>query len=107
RAEEVVNEGHVVNSNTTIKRDYINFFPTANIAYFLNESDFLKLSFSRRINRPNLEALNPFVDITDSLNQHGGNPYLKPELINALEGGYNKDWKKIFLSTNLFYRNAT
>ena len=107
RAEQVYNEGHAVSNNVNVKRDYFNLFPTANIAYFINPSNFIKLSFSRRINRPSLGQLNPFVDITDSLNQHGGNPYLKPEFINALEAGYNKEWKKVSFSTNIFYRYAT
>lgn len=107
RAEQVYNEGYAISNNVNVKRDYFNLFPTANLAYYINSSDFIKLSFSRRINRPSLGQLNPFVDITDSLNQHGGNPYLKPEFVNALEGGYNKEWKKVSFSTNLFYRYAT
>lgn len=107
RAEQMDNTGYAISNNVSVKRDYFNLFPTANIAYFINQSDFLKLSFSRRINRPGLGQLNPFVDITDSLNQHGGNPYLKPEYINSLEAGYNKEWKKVSFSTILFYRYAT
>jgi outer membrane receptor protein involved in Fe transport len=107
RFEQVYNKGYGKNNNPYVKRDYFNFFPTANLAYFLNSGDFIKISFSRRINRPDLERLNPFIDITDSLNQHGGNPYLKPELINAFEAGFNKEWKKISLLINVFYRYAT
>lgn len=107
RVEQVYNEGKSVTSNIFVKRDYLNFFPTANIAYYINSGDFIKLSFSRRINRPGLGQLNPFTDITDSLNPHSGNPYLKPELVNALEAGYNKEWKKISLSANIFYRYST
>jgi hypothetical protein len=44
------------------------------------------------------------IDITDSLNQHGGNPYLKPELVNAFEVGYSKDGEGWSLSSNAFYR---
>ncbi|MGZ3861990.1 MAG: TonB-dependent receptor domain-containing protein [Bacteroidia bacterium] len=107
RAEQVYNHGYVDSKSLSFYRDYFNLFPTANIAYYLNANDFFKLSFSRRINRPGLGQLNPFIDITDSLNQHGGNPNLKPELINSLEGGFNKEWKRISLSSNLFYRYAT
>ncbi|MEP7266228.1 MAG: TonB-dependent receptor, partial [Saprospiraceae bacterium] len=107
RAEQVYNHGDGITNNLTIKNTYLNLFPTGNLSYYINESDFLKLSFNRRINRPRLGQLNPFIDITDSLNPHGGNPYLKPELINALEWGYNKEWKKSSFSTNLFYRYAT
>jgi outer membrane receptor protein involved in Fe transport len=44
------------------------------------------------------------IDITDSLNQHGGNPYLKPELVNAFEVGYNKEGEGWSLSSSAFYR---
>ncbi|HSH64595.1 MAG TPA: outer membrane beta-barrel family protein, partial [Bacteroidia bacterium] len=107
RAEQMDNKGYAVRNNVSVRRDYFNLFPTASIAYFINPSDFIKLSYSRRINRPSLDQLNPFVDITDSLNQHGGNPYLKPEYINSLEAGYNKEWKKFSFSSILFYRYAT
>ena len=106
RVEQVYNEGKVA-SVSVVKRNYMNFFPTGNLAYYLNTSDFLKLSVTRRINRPDLERMNPFLDITDSLNPHNGNPYLKPELSNAVEAGYNKEMKKISLSVNVFYRYTT
>jgi outer membrane receptor protein involved in Fe transport len=105
RAEKVMNEGtSISNSSISFQRDYFNLFPTANVAYFLNKSDFLKFSYSRRINRPGLGQLNPMIDITDSLNQHGGNPYLKPELVNAFEVGYNKEGEGWSLSSSAFYR---
>lgn len=107
RAEQMNNEGYALSNNVTVKRNYFNLFPTANIVYFINQNDFIKLSYSRRVNRPGLGQLNPFIDITDSLNQHGGNPYLKPEYINSLEGGHNKEWKKVSFSSILFYRYAT
>ena len=105
RAEHVNNAGtSVSNSSISFERNYFNLFPTANLAYFLNPSDFLKFSYSRRINRPGLGALNPMIDITDSLNQHGGNPYLKPELVHAFEVGYNKEGEGWSLSSSGFYR---
>ncbi len=105
RAENVNNTGtSISNSSISFQRNYFNVFPTANLAYFLNKSDFVKFSYSRRINRPGLGSLNPMIDITDSLNQHGGNPYLKPELVNAFEVGYSKDGEGWSLSSNAFYR---
>lgn len=105
RAEKVMNEGtSISNSSISFQRVYFNLFPTANFAYFVNKVDFLKFSYSRRINRPGLGELNPMIDITDSLNQHGGNPYLKPELVNAFEVGYNKEGEGWSLSSSAFYR---
>jgi outer membrane receptor protein involved in Fe transport len=107
RMEQVYNHGYGESNGLSVVRQYLNFFPTANLSYYFNAGDFAKISFSRRINRPSLGQLNPYTDITDSLSQHGGNPYLKPELINAAEAGFNKEWKKVSLLTNVFYRYAT
>jgi outer membrane receptor protein involved in Fe transport len=107
RAEQVYNEGKGSGNDVFVKREYFNLFPTANLAYYITQSDFLKISIGRRINRPNLEQLNPFTDLTDSLSQHSGNPYLRPELANSLEFGYNKEWKKVSFNINLYYRYTT
>ncbi len=50
--------------------------------------------------------LNPFVDITDALNPHSGNPFLKPEIIHALEVGYSREFNKIELNSSIFYRHS-
>ncbi len=107
RCEYVFNLGKGITNNFSSKHDYLNFFPSVNISHFFKSGDNIKLSFSRRINRPTLSDLNPFIDITDSLNQRGGNPFLKPELINSIELGNNKVWKKYSLSSTLFYRLST
>jgi outer membrane receptor protein involved in Fe transport len=106
RVEQVNNNGNTNTNSMTIKNNYLKLFPTANISYVVKADEFWKLSYGKRINRPDLEDLNPFVDITDALNPHSGNPNLKPEIIQALELGYNKEWEKTTLSTNLFYRYA-
>lgn len=106
RAEQVTNNGKTNTNSTTVKNNYLKLFPTANISYVVKADEFWKLSYGKRINRPDLDDFNPFVDITDALNPHSGNPNLKPEIIQALELGYNKEWEKMTLSTNLFYRYA-
>jgi outer membrane receptor protein involved in Fe transport len=107
RAEQVYNNSKGANNKLIARQQYLKLFPTANIAYYLSPNNYFKFSLSRRINRPQLEQLNPFVDITDSLNPHSGNPYLKPELVNSYELGYNKNWKKTALSASIFYRSGT
>jgi outer membrane receptor protein involved in Fe transport len=107
RGEQTNNHGMGKNNDLGFDNQYFKLFPNAGIVKYLNENDFLKLSYNRRINRPRLGQLNPFVDVTDSLGQHGGNPNLLPELVNALELGYNKEAKNVNFSTALFYRNAS
>ncbi|URC12459.1 TonB-dependent receptor domain-containing protein [Flavobacterium sp. B183] len=107
RAEQVSNNGKTQNNSDNFSNHYVKLFPSASLQLNLASDEFLKMSYSKRINRPDLDNLNPFIDITDALNPHGGNPYLKPEIIHIIETGYSKEWSKYSLSTNAFYRNAT
>ena len=107
RAEQVNNKGTVYNTNTLFTNQYLSLFPSANIVYYAKHQTFYKFSYGRKINRPGFGQLNPFIDVTDSLNQHGGNPTLQPELIHSLELGMNKDWQKFSVYSVLYYRNAT
>jgi outer membrane receptor protein involved in Fe transport len=67
----------------------------------------VKLSYSRRINRPSFGQLIPFTDITDSLNQRAGNPALKPELAHSLELSYSRAFGNGNFSASAFYRNTS
>ncbi|QOG04402.1 TonB-dependent receptor domain-containing protein [Flavobacterium sp. MDT1-60] len=107
RAENVSNNGATQNNSDRFNNDYIKFFPSASAQLNLASDEFVKIGYSKRINRPDLDDLNPFMDITDALNPHSGNPYLKPEIIHIAEMSYNKDWNDYSFSTNAFYRNAT
>ncbi|WP_149206587.1 TonB-dependent receptor domain-containing protein [Flavobacterium johnsoniae] len=106
RAENVSNNGATQNNSDHFSNDYLKIFPSGSVQLNLKSDEFLKFGYSKRINRPDLDDLNPFIDITDALNPHGGNPYLKPEIIHIVELSYNKDWDKYSLSGNAFYRNA-
>lgn len=104
RAEQVWNEGKTLDEAEAFTNDYFNLFPSANLFYYTPKRNNFKLSYSRRINRPGLGQLNPFTDITDSLNQRSGNPKLKPELIHSMELGYSHSIQKASLSLTAFYR---
>lgn len=106
RLEQVNNNGKTQDNSTAFSNEYLKLFPTASFSYMMANNQAIRLSYAKRINRPDLGDLNPFVDITDALNPHSGNPYLKPEIIQALELGYNKEWKNYSLSSSIFYRYA-
>lgn len=69
----------------TVKRSYLDFFPSAGLTYQLNEKNSLQLNYSRRINRPNYQDLNPFENRIDELTFEKGNPFLQPEYANKLQ----------------------
>ena len=106
RAEQVNNNGETISQSTRFSNNYLKLFPTAHLAYNFNEKESIKLSYGKRINRPGLGQLNPFVDITDILSPHSGNPNLKPEIINAYELSFNNGTPKLNFTTSLFVRHS-
>lgn len=62
----------------TIDTSYLSLFPNANVALDLGGGRELRLSHSRRLQRPGPWMLNPLNLSTDPLNRFQGNPYLGP-----------------------------
>ncbi|MGQ9846191.1 MAG: TonB-dependent receptor domain-containing protein [Bacteroidales bacterium] len=106
RAEETIQNGNQKTSRFTFKRNYFSLFPTTHISYNLPNDNKIQVSYSRRINRPHPHSINPFIDKSDPLTWHMGNPDLKPEYINSYEMGHIKDWKKISLTSQAFYKTT-
>lgn len=70
---------------------YNTFVPSIFFLRKLGDDATLKLSYSKRIERPDYGDLNPFVNTSDPKNISSGNPFLKPEIGNRFELGYNRD----------------
>ncbi|HSF44579.1 MAG TPA: TonB-dependent receptor, partial [Chitinophagaceae bacterium] len=102
RLEQMINKGESDKASSSFSNSFFNYFPNLNISRKFSSGSTIKLNIGRRINRPWLGQLNPFIDITDSLNRYGGNPNLKPELVNTAELGWGHDWDNISLNANLF-----
>ncbi len=88
-----------------IQPGYNTFVPSIYVSRKLNDNETVKLSYSKRIERPGYEELNPFVNTTDPKNISAGNPFLKPEIGHRIELSYNRNLDKIgsFMIT-AFYR---
>ncbi len=85
---------------------YNTFAPSVVIAHNFENENNLKLSYSYRIERPDYEDLNPFLDLSDPRNASQGNPNLKPEIGNNFELGFNRNFKKGGnLNIALFFRH--
>ncbi|MGI4863548.1 MAG: TonB-dependent receptor domain-containing protein [Janthinobacterium lividum] len=74
-------------------RSYLSLLPTGSAQYKLTEASSLRAAYSRRITRPYIDYLNPFVDRSDRQNLSFGNPYLNPELTDSYELSYNTTFK--------------
>ncbi len=83
------------------------FFPTIHLKYEITPEHSLQFSFSRRVQRPRIHQLNPFVDYSDRENLTSGNPTLKPEFANSFELGYMYIENNTSLTLTAFYRRRT
>jgi len=76
-------EGYVI-YDSTFKRDYLDFFPSAAITYNKNPENAWSLSYSRRIDRPAYQDLNPFEFKLDEYTYQKGNTELRPQYTNSI-----------------------
>ena len=89
RAEQTNSEGDLqaykpVNDDN-VQRHYLDFFPSGGLTYNLNQKNTFALNYSRRVNRPSYQDLNPFQNRLDELTYEQGNPFLKPEYAHNLQ----------------------
>jgi ferric enterobactin receptor len=84
---------------------YHTLVPSLFLSRRIDDNQTVKLSYSKRINRPDYNDLNPFVNASDPKNIASGNPYLKPEVGHRFEGSYLRTLKSGgTLSATIFYR---
>ena len=88
RLEQTIVEGDFIKSNTEVRQDYLTLMPSFFVSRKFNKIHTLSLSYNKRLTRPYIWDLNPFINNTDSLNLYFGNPGLEPELYHALEFAY-------------------
>jgi len=100
RLENTNAKGHQMQNDSSFIRHYTNLFPNVGIGYDMNEKNQFNFSYSRRIMRPNYDALNPFVFFLDSLTYGQGNPYLQPQFTNNFEISHTF---RRFLTTTINY----
>lgn len=66
--------------------DTVNYFPSANLAYDLNEKSQVRLSYGKTINRPEFREIAPFVFYDFELNAaFSGNPRIKNASIHNFD----------------------
>ncbi|HEY0025039.1 MAG TPA: TonB-dependent receptor [Longimicrobium sp.] len=87
-------------------RDYWSWFPSGLVALNLDDQRQVRLSYSRRIQRPDTRMLNPFSFSEDPRNRSTGNPDLEPEYTHALEMGYQHSFGTGSVQVTPFFRRT-
>ncbi len=93
--------------DTDFDNNYLGLFPTVNLIYEIAETENITLGYNRRINRPRGWFINPFPSRSSRTNVFQGNPNLAPAYSSAFDLGYLKRWKKVTLTSSIYYQYET
>lgn len=88
RMEHTISSGNSVTTNQVNEKKYTKLFPSLLLTQNFDADNSLNLSYSRKINRPGYQFLNPFIFYIDQYTYNQGNPDLRPEYSNNLEVSY-------------------
>lgn len=80
----------IANTKDGFKDDYLTIYPSAFVSYTPTQTDFLQLSASRRVDRPNAWQTRPIRDYSTPRVVQVGNPELRPQFTNSIEFNYTK-----------------
>jgi len=86
--------------DSSYSHHYTHLFPSVTLEYKFQNGNALSALYSRRINRPNYNDMNPFVYIFDNYMHEQGNPDLEPSLSDNIELSFvwkNKLKASVFL----------
>ncbi len=92
------------NEDDRVQRNYTDYFPSGGLTYQMNRKNQFALTYSRRIQRPNYQSLNPFEYQLDELSFSKGNPFLQPQYTNNIKLSHTYNYR---LTTSISYSYVT
>jgi len=95
--------GYYSSYDSVFKRNYTDFFPSGAVTYNKNPMKQWSLTYSRRIDRPAYQDLNPFEFKLDEYTFQKGNTQLRPQYTNSIGLTYMYKFK---LTTTLNYSHV-
>jgi outer membrane receptor protein involved in Fe transport len=107
RYENTDIKGNTQNSLVAIPaftQNYNTFIPSFTIQKALTPTQTIKLSYSKRIARPSLTFLNPFLNKSNQQSQTIGNPTLLPEVSQTVEFSYNTFIGSSVINASTYYK---
>lgn len=107
RLEQADIEVEDVTNAVRASQDYFRAYPTFHLQYQLTETQTLRGSYSRRIQRPQPSQLNPFVVYGDPLNLRSGNPDLEPQETDSFEAMWQMRRGQSFYQATAYFRDTT
>jgi outer membrane receptor protein involved in Fe transport len=110
RAESVTEDASAIrqleNSSETspFENEYFQVYPSAFVTYTPSDKNSYQMSFSRRVDRPGLQQVNPIREWSTPLISSFGNTNLQPQFTNSIEANYTRKFENGTLTGGVFYR---
>jgi len=102
RGEHTISSGNSIAASTINNLEYFELFPTFYLLYTLNENHNFSLDYSRKLDRPKYQDLNPFSYFLNEVNFNIGNPNLIPSFSHNLSFNYTLKDEYYF---SVYYRD--
>lgn len=84
RAEHTAVKGDFFSSDTRVEQNYTSLIPDFSVNAQLGKGYTMILGYSKRLQRPYINTLNPFINNNDPLNISFGNPELGPQNMHTI-----------------------
>ncbi|WP_422348781.1 TonB-dependent receptor domain-containing protein [Flagellimonas sp.] len=104
RMENTISDGILEstqdNADERVERNYVDYFPSGGLTFQMNRKNQFALTYSKRIQRPNYQSLNPFEYKLNELSFGKGNPFLQPQYTDNIKLSHTFNYR---LTTSLSY----
>lgn len=107
RIEATSAVGTQVTNRQVDRTSYLTAYPTLHLDYARSDATTLRLSYSHRIVRPDPGELDPFPVFQNQLDLRVGNPLLKPQETDAVEGAFAYSKPSLTIELTPYYRRTT
>lgn len=108
RGEYAKTYGEDINHPATkpVDKTYWQLYPTLHLSYEISKMQSAQFSYSRRVRRPHMWDMNPYMNVREGQELSFGNPNLDPEFTNAFELSYNLGFDKVNIYTSAYFRQT-
>ena len=107
RAEYTANNIDQLTQGAQADNHYISWIPSLYATYKTADKSNVRLAYARRVRRPNVNDLNPFVVYRDEFNVSSGNPRLRPTKIDSVELGYETNVGPLDTALRAYFRRES